>query len=155
YFNPVTEYIPALQKVVEGRKSALICRENAVTALMLSHLSDRIHVFTLPNSTSLMATVISTKGSPFRKALHSVFSWFSASGLLKYYLAVADLHRTLHGASKDSASELTRPLPLSLGQLQPAFCLLVAGYVLSTAVLVLEVLCHKWSRRHSPPVGQP
>ncbi|KAE8751733.1 Ionotropic receptor 102 [Frankliniella occidentalis] len=151
-FFPVTSYDKALQKVVEGRNSTLICRQSPVTALILSHLSNRIHVFTLPNSTSLMANAISTKGSPFRKALRSAIGWFAASGLIQYYLAVADFHLRLHGASKDTASELTHPL--SLGQLQPAFCLLVAGYVFSAVVFVLEVLCHRWSRRNAPPVQE-
>ncbi|KAE8751732.1 Ionotropic receptor 101 [Frankliniella occidentalis] len=150
YYNPMADYMTALQRVVEGRNSALICRQHVMTTFILSRLSNRIHVFTLPNSTNLLASVISTKGSPFMKPLHSALSWFSASGLLKYYLTMADFHLTLNSASKDTASKLNRPL--SLGQLQPAFCLLAAGYVLSAVVFVLEVLCYKWSRRHAPPV---
>ncbi|KAE8751736.1 Ionotropic receptor 106, partial [Frankliniella occidentalis] len=150
YFNPATHHITVLERVVDGQKSALICRPSMITTLTLAHLPKSVHVFSLPNSSNLMATVIYTKGSPFGQAVHSALRRISAGALRQHYIRMADFHLTLRDASKDTASELTRPL--RLGQLQPAFCLLVAGYVLSAVVFVLEVLCHKWSRQHAPPV---
>ncbi|KAE8749489.1 Ionotropic receptor 113 [Frankliniella occidentalis] len=151
YFNTNTNYTTVLERVVDGRNSALICCHSTVNALTLSHLSNRVHLFTLPNSTSLMASVMYTRGSPFAKSLHSVISWFVASALQMHIITLADFRLTLDAASKDTASELAHPL--SLGQLQPAFCLLAAGCVLSAIVFVVEVLCHKWSlRHHAPPV---
>ncbi|KAE8751740.1 Ionotropic receptor 110, partial [Frankliniella occidentalis] len=150
YFNPATHHITVLERVLNGQNSALICRPNMVTSFTLAHLPKNVHKFVLPNSSSLMATIIYTKESPFGQALHLVLSWFQSSALLRRYLNVAEFHAALHTASADAASELTRPL--SLGQLQPAFCLLAAGCVLSAVAFVLEVLCHRWSHRHAPPV---
>ncbi|KAE8751734.1 Ionotropic receptor 104, partial [Frankliniella occidentalis] len=150
YYNPATHHITLLGRVADGQKSALICRPNMITGLTLVHLPKSVHAFALPNSSSLMATVIYTKGSPIGKAVHSVLSYIFASASMQHFYNVADFPAASHTASADAANELTHPL--SLGQLQPAFCLLVAGYVLSAVVFVLEVLCHKWSRRHAPPV---
>ncbi|KAE8741016.1 Ionotropic receptor 114 [Frankliniella occidentalis] len=150
YFNPSHYYITALRKVVDGGSSALICRQNMIFALALSHVSSRVHVFTLPNSTSLMASVIYSKGSPFGKSIHSTLGRFDASALLNHHRSVADFHITLRAAKEDTTSGLIQPL--SLGQVQPAFVLLAVGFVFSAVVFVLEVLFHKWAHRHAPPV---
>ncbi|KAE8745632.1 Ionotropic receptor 138 [Frankliniella occidentalis] len=141
----------ALRMVADGRNTAVILQKDLNSVLLVSsYLTSeppKLHWFPI-GVQYLNAEVAFTTGSPLQELMKRINGWGWQHGLPQRMVDDlanrnrADLHAE-HEEENDDA--LTRPL--SLRQLRPAFLLLAYCYSVSAAILVCEIIYHKWFDR--------
>ncbi|KAE8742003.1 Ionotropic receptor 134 [Frankliniella occidentalis] len=137
----------AVRIAADGRDTAVILPWDLNSELLLSPYlmskSHKLHSFQL-GAPYLSAKLSFTSGSPLREALIRTNAWCLQHGLrLRMVRELVNHNRPDVHAKNDEG--LARAL--SLRQLRPAFLLLAYCYGVSAAVLVGEIIYHKWFDR--------
>jgi hypothetical protein len=171
------EYIDTIQDIefrVNQRQCANIygCLDNVIKHGNFATISSAFHtdyyrakvswhdrhlpVCTLKEDISaLNAVMYLAKGHPLLRRIDDVIRTMVESGMMvkwtNDFLYTSRIHsRSVHGDgySEESNEWNTEYFVFSLFHLQPAFCVLVVGYLLSTSALILELIYYKLEISH-------
>ncbi|KAE8746765.1 Ionotropic receptor 139 [Frankliniella occidentalis] len=138
-----------VRMAADGRNTAVILQRDMNSHFLLSSYTkskpQKIHLFQV-RVPYLSTRVGFTTGSPLQESIKRVEGWCYQHGLQRRMaIELADLNRVDVRAEDEKDDVSMRAL--SLSELRPAFLLLAYCYCLSTAVLVCEIIYHKWFDR--------
>ncbi|KAE8749470.1 Ionotropic receptor 151 [Frankliniella occidentalis] len=145
----VRRYINAIDfigsRIVKDRNCALIIdlHEDVTRGIQAWRTTDKsLHLFRVGTS-KFRFDGVWNPGSPLGKAIALMAARVPEIGVEKHCRNLADFKERL------TQKKTTATRPLTLRQMYPAVLCLVGGHIVSTVVLVLELLCSCWSLRWS------